>query len=202
MENYKVYPKQQKNINGLNQEQLKEAMILYTDHVKEKIINNLEQTFNVRLDIHDFGETLSYFHYAIELAMIEGTDLAINRNLLTEFYENKKGFKINPVTHYDFQLNMGVSGVLTQNGEFLMCGNAEHHLITENLNKEDLYRCIYFSSTLLGNDDGVISIPPIKSRSATKEQNNWIENNKQYFDNGQTLHYNNFIETNIFKCNN
>jgi hypothetical protein len=185
---YAIYPRSDDNkkIDGLTPDELREAMEMYTEKMRSEIIDNLEKTFGIRLDlVDDDGEMLSYFHFVIDQAMNKGMELVIDRWRLTSHYEEQKNMVIDRITNYEFELNKGVSGVLLPDGQFIKCGNAEHHLITEKVAKGLEYDCLYFSSLLNGVSDGNISHAPIRFSGTTKEQNQWMRNHSGFFDNGQ-----------------
>ncbi len=175
-----------KKIDGLTKDELKEAFQIYGEKVNTEIIESLERKFGISLDnIDDDGEMLSYFNYVMDLAFTKGMELAVNRGLLTGFYAESKNIIIDKLTHYDFEIGKGVSGVLTPEGNFLKCGNAEHHLITEQAAKGLEFGCIYFSSFLTGFGQGNISYAPVGFKGVTTSQNWWMSNNKIYFDPSQ-----------------
>lgn len=89
------------------------------------------------------------------------------------------------VTEYEFEQGKGLSGVLFPDGTFLKCGNAEHNLVMSDVPVEVKYDCLYFSSTLTGDREGVITHSPVRFQGVTTSQLNWIEANYKFYDEGQ-----------------
>lgn len=89
------------------------------------------------------------------------------------------------ITDYEFELGKGISGILFPDGKFLKCGNAEHHLLVADIPLETQFECIYFSSKMDPEYPGFLSVSPIKFQGITREQRNWMDNHRIYFDEGQ-----------------
>ncbi|MCY9738130.1 hypothetical protein M5X17_31045 [Paenibacillus alvei] len=187
--NVKIYPREEKNIDGFTPEQLREAMTSYTMKVFNEIVAEIEEEQGVYLDLDESGDIHSIVFAAVNKAMTRGMELAQNRYILKQHYESENNVKVNEIVQYDFQIGQGISGVLLPTGQFLKCGNAQHHLMTESLPKGTEFGCIYFSSTLTGNNDGVISHSPVGFAGVTDNQLNWMDEFKAYFDNGQMSTY-------------
>ncbi len=186
MDDLQVYPRSNnKKIDGFTENELTEAMRAYTDKTKEKIVSIIEDEYGIRLDLDEDGEMISYFHRAIDLAFTQGMELAASRWKLKDFYEQYKEEKLDPVDDYEFEIDKGVSGVLFDDGEFKKCGNAQHQIIAKNIPFEQQVRCLYFSSTMFSNGDGLITHSPIRFEGITSQQKVWMEENFKYFDRGQ-----------------
>jgi hypothetical protein len=181
----KVYSREERLTKGLNDDELREAMSLYTDKVREEVINSLEEEYGIKIDMDEDGETLSYFHHAIDLAMTKGMELADNTNLLLWNYEQQKRISVNQITDYKFEIDKGVSGVLFSDGIFKKCGNAQHHFLMENVPHETQFSCLYFSSSLRSDGDGLITHSPVGFNGVTEDQSEWMKDNFKYFDRGQ-----------------
>jgi hypothetical protein len=192
----KIYQTYERKTNGLTNIELREAMQLYTDKIKSEILCNLENEYDIRLAFAE--ELIPYFNFVIDQAMTKGMELVAEPDLLTDFYGEHRGQEVDKITKYDFKLTNGVSGVLLPNGDFVRCGNAEHHLVTDKIAKGQEFGCIYFSSRLCGQNDGVISYSPIGFLGVTQEQKDWMKFNKQFFDFGQIKMYESKIKDNIF----
>ncbi|MGV2886036.1 hypothetical protein [Paenibacillus taichungensis] len=89
------------------------------------------------------------------------------------------------ITDYEFEEGKGLSGVLFPDGRFLKCGNAEHSLLMSDIPLDVQFGCIYFSSNLKADRDGVITHSPVKFQGVTIFQLNWIEEHFKFYDGGQ-----------------
>ncbi|WCF11569.1 hypothetical protein NDS46_29935 (plasmid) [Paenibacillus thiaminolyticus] len=180
-----VYPREEKKVDGLTHEQLTEAMTLYTNKIKADIIVSLESTYGIRLDIDDEDEMLSYFNYVMDMAFTKGMELATDRGRLTDYYKEVKQIEIDKVSTYEFEIDKGVSGVLFPDGEFKKCGNAEHHCLLYDIPFDVQVGCLYFSSTLFGDENGLITHTPMGFKGITEVQKKWMKDHFKYFDRGQ-----------------
>ena len=88
-------------------------------------------------------------------------------------------------SQYEFEVGKGVSGVLFPSGEFQKCWNAQHHYLMADIPLETQFGCLYFSSSMRSEGDGLITHSPIKFNGVTNEQRQWMEDNFGYFDRGQ-----------------
>lgn len=181
----KVYPREKKKIDGFTEEELLEAMQLYTDKVKSDIVSTIEHEYGIRLDLDEEGEMLTYFHRAIDLAMTQGMELAADRWKLREHYEEQKQVKIDPVEIYAFENDKGVSGVLFADGVFRKCGNAQHQYLLQEIPFEEQIKCLYFSCLMFGNGDGNITHSPVGFKGITTEQKEWLKKHFRFLDRGQ-----------------
>ncbi|WP_240416606.1 hypothetical protein [Paenibacillus periandrae] len=89
------------------------------------------------------------------------------------------------ITNYEFVEDKGLSGVLFPNGVFLKCGNTEHNLLITDIPIEVQFGCLYFSSKLNGDRDGIITHSPVKFQGVTALQLNWIDEHMKFYDDGQ-----------------
>lgn len=101
------------------------------------------------------------------------------------------------IIDYEFSPNSGVSGILLPNGEFRKCGNAQHHLLTVDIDWYVQKKCVYFSMSA-GWRDGIVTMSPnmneFDKTEMTQEQLEWIELNKEYFDAWQNVMIDNILE--------
>jgi hypothetical protein len=184
LENYKVYPREERNIDGMSPNQLEEAMELYSAKLQDDIIADFEKDHGVSLKGKD---DLKYLlRYFADKAFTAGMELAVDRSKLSEYYKEVTGF-IPHTTQYSFEPGLGVSGVLTAEGNFYKCGNAEHHLVAANLSSEEVGQALYFSSLLKGNasSTGIISHSPVNFKGVTDAQKAWMSAHASYLDEDQ-----------------
>lgn len=89
------------------------------------------------------------------------------------------------ITDYDFEEGQGLSGVLFPDGNFLKCGNAEHNLVMRDIPQDVQFGCLYFSSKLKGDREGIITHSPVQFQGVTTSQLNWIDEHFKFYDEGQ-----------------
>ena len=89
--------------------------------------------------------------------------------------------------------------MLTAEGNFYKCGNAEHHLVAANLSAEEVGQALYFSSLLKANasSTGIISHSPINFKGVTLAQRGWMTAHAAYFDEGQLEQFFNLINKGV-----
>jgi hypothetical protein len=180
-----AYPRENKRIDGFNEEELFDAMQLYTNKVKAEIVSTIEQEYGIRLDLDEEGEMLTYFHRAIDLAMTQGMELAASRWKMREYYEEQKKVKIDPVDIYEFEDDKGISGILFADGTFKKCGNSQHQLLVSQIPFDEQTKCLYFSCLMFGKGDGLVTHSPVGFRGITEDQKMWLKKHFQYLDRGQ-----------------
>ncbi|MBP1308844.1 hypothetical protein JOD82_001864 [Paenibacillus sp. 1182] len=134
----------------------------------------------------------------IDISLKKGMGISVNHmDVIHEYLDfRKQQQKYHPkVTDYHFQLGRGVSGVLTPDGVFHKCGNAEHYIIAESIDPIVQHACLYFSSTLVGDASGVVSLSPFRKAgfTLTKQQEQWVTEHIGFFDHSQKeMYYNIF----------
>lgn len=84
------FKREQKPIRGLNEEQLKEAFILYEEKVANDIINEITSEYGVEFTDEKTKDFLQVF---ISKAMTQGMELAGNPSLVTDYYKEQKQIK-------------------------------------------------------------------------------------------------------------
>jgi hypothetical protein len=104
--------------------------------------------------------------------------------------KNAKSGKFNEkvlslIIDYEFEKDLGVSGVLFPDGFFQKCGNSQHHLLMDDIPIESQMACLYFSSYMRSDGDGLITHSPMKFNGVTPEQLDWMKKNFEYMDRGQ-----------------
>lgn len=181
---------------GLTEDQIREAVNLYDRKVKIEIIATLMTEFPLFYPEED-ESILELVLRAIELATTEGMKMSIDHMDVIQYYRERQKEQEKPtynVTRYEFQEGKGISGVLLPNGEFIMCGNAEHYMVVEDITFEIQKQCVYFSSFLEG-ENGVITLSPFGDKTITGDQTRWIENNIRYLDADQKKAYKSLMQS-------
>lgn len=181
------YPRKPKYPFNLTEDQLREAFTLYDAKVKAEIIEKLNNQFNP-IDVTEDESILEVIMYAISLATTAGMNMAANHQDVISYYMETR--KVEPaVTVYEFEKHLGISGILTEAGKFLKCGNAEHYMLTENMMFSDQIRCVFFSSLRNGDNNGVVTMSPFGSKTFSRAQRMWINEHLIYMDGSQRLMY-------------
>lgn len=186
MSEYKVVAKHSRNYSGLTDEEVQEAFLLYNEKVKNDIFNSIESEHGITFKDSNIRKILSLY---MDQAITRGMEIGGEPSVIANYYREQKNLENSPLD-YEFEKTKGVSGVLLPDGEFIKCGNAEHYKIVSDIPLDIQYQAIYFTSFLDGvRTEGNISFSPKQFKGATPEQQQWIEENKIYFDDGQRLCY-------------
>lgn len=146
-----------------------------------------------KLTDEELKEVLTTYVRKENLAEITYSDYEKDFKVICEIVEGTKAFndilqakRLSGVRQYEFHPDMGVSGVLLADGEFMKCGHQQHHILVESIEWEEQNKAIYFSSSLGHNDRGVISFSPLnRERTVTQDQLRWVDEHLTYFDGGQ-----------------
>jgi hypothetical protein len=186
MTEHEVHQRKRKDHSGLTDQELVEAMTLYMEKVKSEIFESASKDYGIKFSDTNLKTTLAFF---MDMALTRGMELGGDTSLVVSHYKQVKALEDLP-TDYEFQRGFGVSGVLLPDGNFIKCGNAEHHKILSDIDWEIQNQSIFFSSFIDGvRQEGNISHSPLKVFEATQEQKDWIAENKLYFDVGQLQCY-------------
>lgn len=165
---------------GLSDEELQEAMTLYTQRARQDIYKE------IGLDPDALGQDDRIIIEAMmDKAFTRGMELGGNTYALVHFWQDEKHSGAPKVRTYDFEEDKGVSGVLFPSGVFEKCGNAQHSFLMQDVSQDVQRRCLYFSSTLRGEGDGFITKSPVGFTAASTGQLVWMEEHFKYMDRGQ-----------------
>lgn len=179
---------------NLTEKELDEAFDMYYRKTIMDIWIQLEEKYPF-LSINENESFNKIILHAADVGITFGMMISVENNKVIQYYLDRKKAKgeFPKITEYEFQDGKGVSGILDPNGEFIKCGNQEHHIIAEYLSIEDQYNSIYFSSSLIGDDRGIISFSPLSKKQANMEQLEWMKENQKFFDEGQLKFYKTII---------
>jgi hypothetical protein len=188
------------NAFNLTDEQVMAALELRTNKVKEKLLKNIQEEYPM-IDYEYDTSIAEVFLRLIDMSISEGMELVADRfQILHDYMDHMKEQKEFPpqITNYHFQRGRGISGILTPDGVFHKCGNAEHYIIAESIDPIVQHSCIYFSSSLIGDGGGVVSLSPFRKPefAMTDLQEEWIEDNIGFFEHSQVEMYNNIFGRN------
>lgn len=175
-----------RRVNGLTYEEQEEAMLMYTEHKLEKAIKKTLDELGSEVS-EDTQKVAQYFiRKGFDAGFLEGMMLGGDTYALVRYYKEQKEIKATKLVRtYEFDLGKGVSGVLFPDGTFQKCGNAEHRVLLEDIPYDVQLGCIYFSSSLRWEHDGVISHTPVGYKGTTDAQVYWMSMNYPYFDGAQ-----------------
>jgi hypothetical protein len=177
---------------GLTNEELAEAMMMYTEAKASEAMNEIIDEFDQKHS-YEMGDVLRpivefFMKKAFDNGFTEGMTLGGNTYSLVEFYKEAKSRKATSLVQtYEFEPSKGVSGILFPDGTFQKCGNAEHQFLVVDIPMDVQMKCLYFSSHMRGDGDGVISHSPVgfSADDITDVQREWLRDNFPYFDRGQ-----------------
>lgn len=174
--------------HGLTSDELEKAMRLYTAEKYHEIMRKYG------LDPNDptNEKLVNLVTIFMSAAFTAGMELGGNTYMLAQFWnEHREASPTSRVSTYEFEEDKGISGVLFPDGGFQKCGNAEHYILLEGIPLDVQMQCVYFSSMLRGDGDGVISMAPKFAgvdrapNEATEPQCAWIRKHFKYMDRGQ-----------------
>jgi hypothetical protein len=175
---------------GLTSEELEEAMTMYVEEksseATEAIIGEYDAQLENKMDDALCRIIAFFMGKAFDRGFTEGMKLAENTYDLVNYYKDAKERKATSlVQDYEFEEGKGVSGVLFPDGTFQKCGNAEHQFLLADIPLEVQFTCLYFSSSMRADGDGVISNSPMQFEGASASQMGWMIGNFEFFDRGQ-----------------
>lgn len=181
-----LYKRESRNPYGLTDNQMREAVTLYTAKAKASVMEQLISDYPPLGDMED-KSIIEVIQSAIDMAITEGMKMIADKNEVIQYYQDHQRDQGKPtynVTDYNFEEGKGVSGVLLPTGDFLKCGNAEHYMIVSDLDWDTQTECVYFSSDFSGSG-GVISLSPVGVHMVNDAQVTWMKENYGYFDEDQ-----------------
>lgn len=123
------FKREQKPIRGLNEEQLKEAFMLYEKKVANDIFTEIASEYGVEFTDEKTKDFLQVF---ISKALTQGMELASNPDLVTDYYKEQKQIKTDN--------RRGVIDVTDDT--FYPCGIGEHWRTVSRI-LDDKYNHLY-----------------------------------------------------------
>jgi hypothetical protein len=177
---------------GFTEEQMKEAVALYTRKMQRRIVAEL-MLENPLLEgvLEEDSSMLELLYTTVDKALSRGMEMIVDKHLVYQHYQEHLKKQAKPTsnpTRYKFREGMGLCGILLPDGEFRMCGNAEHYMLTSDMEFELQTQCVYFSSMLNG-DGGNVTLSPFGEKRMTGAQMGWVSRHGHYMDENQHFMY-------------
>lgn len=168
------------NIDGFSEREFARIFNEYENITTQNIIQEISEEHDI--DLTTLQSARNLLQIAVSKGITEGMKIGLNRYRVYDVVDRYPQYQ-SPDTQ--FIEGIGVCGILTPEGTFLKCNNAEHHKLVKDISLENQHRCIYFTSFCDGiRKEGNISASP-SFQQATREQLGWINKHQFFFDEGQ-----------------
>lgn len=176
------------DIDGYSQEEFATIYSQYESITIQKIIKEISEEHDLDLTVLQSAKDL--LQIAVSKGITEGMEIGLNRYRVYEVVDQYPQYQSPDTPFVDGQ---GVCGILTPEGIFLKCSNAEHHKLVTEISLEIQHRCIYFTSFCDGiRIEGNVSASPTFQR-ASQGQIAWIYMHQSFFDEGQNYCVSRFL---------